>query len=85
MPRVDDLLILIGGAKHLGKLDLNKGFHQFPVQEQDREKTAFCTPWGKWEYKMMTFGLRNAPAIFQRMMHIILADTPRYAQAYMVT
>ena len=83
MPRVDDLLTLIGGAKHLNKLDLNKGFHQVPVQEQGREKTAFCTPWGRWEYNMMPFGLRNAPAIFQRMMYIILADTPRYAQAYM--
>ena len=47
MPRVNDLLTLIGGGKHLSKLDLNKGFHQVPVQEQDREKTAFCTPWCK--------------------------------------
>ena len=43
MPRVDDLLTLISGAKHLSKLNLNKGFHQVPVQEQDREKIAFCT------------------------------------------
>ena len=65
IPRVDDLLTLIGGAKHL-KLDLNEGFHQVPVQVEDRETTAFCTPWYKWEYNIMPFGLRNAPAIFQR-------------------
>ena len=83
MPRVDDMLTEIGNAKFLTKMDLNKGFHQIPLREEDQCKTAFCTPWGKWQYTVMPFGLRNAPAIFQRLMHIILADISSFANAYM--
>ena len=83
MPRVDDMLTKIGNAKFLTKMDLNKGFHQIPLREEDQCKTAFCTPWGKWQYTVMAFGLCNAPAIFQHLMHIILADISSFANAYM--
>ena len=74
MPRVNDMLIEIGNAKFLTKMDLNKGFHQIPLQEEDQCKTAFCTLWGKWQYTVMPFGLCNVSANFQQLMHIILAD-----------
>ena len=60
--------------QYLSKLDLNKGFHQVPVNPSDIEKTAFCAPAGKFEYVFMPFGLRNAPATFQRLMDQVLVN-----------
>ena len=72
MPLIEELLDLLGEAKFISKVDLNKGFHQIPVSASDMSKTAFCTPWGKFEYKVMPFGLRNGPAVFQRLMDQVL-------------
>ena len=72
MPLIEELLDLLGEAKFISKVDLNKGFHQIPVSSPDMSKTAFCTPWGKFEYKVMPFGLRNGPAVFQRLMDQVL-------------
>ena len=83
MPRVNDILIEIGNAKFLKKMDLNKGFHLIPLLEKDQHKTAFCTPWDKWQYTVMSFALCNTPAIFQWLMHIILAHISSFANAYM--
>ena len=47
MPRIDDIIDCLGNAKFLSKFDLAKGFHQVPVRECDRIKTAFVTPWVK--------------------------------------
>ena len=64
MPRVDDLLDKVAGATWLSKLDLKKGFYQVTVQMESQHKTAFCTPWGKYAFTRMPFGLKNAPAPF---------------------
>lgn len=53
MPRVEEIIDCLGKAEYLSVLDLNKGFHQVPMKEEDVEKTAFCTPWGKYEYLFM--------------------------------
>ena len=65
-PRVDDLLDKVAGATWLLKLDLKKGFYQVAVQMEGQYKTAFCTPWGKYAFTCMPFGLKNMPATFQR-------------------
>ena len=83
MPRIDDIIDQLGEANFLSKLDLSKGFYQVPVNPDDVEKTAFRTPIGKFEFLAMPFGLRNAPATFQRLMDILLGDTPEFACAYM--
>lgn len=73
MPRIDDLIDTVASAKYISKLDLVKGYHQIPLEEDSKEVTAFVTPFGLYEYNAMPFGLMNAPATFQRLMNNVLA------------
>ena len=56
------------------------GFHQVPVKDVDRPKTAFVSPWGKYQYRYMPFGLCDAPAMFQRF--FVLRDVWNCSRAY---
>ena len=72
LPRIQECLDLIGQAKVLSKLDFTQGYHQMLITAKDREKAAFNTREGKFQYKVMPFGLCNAPASFQTFMNRIL-------------
>ena len=72
LPRIQECLDLIGRARFLTKLDLTQGYYQVRVHKDSREKTAFNTREGKFEYLAMPFGLCNAPATFQGLMNRIL-------------
>ena len=82
MKRIDDTLDLLGEASFLTKLDLSKGYYQIPMDEVDIPKTAFSTPFGKFEYIRMPFGLKNAPSHFQRTMDNVLAELFACSSAY---
>ena len=56
----------VGSAKFVSKFDLLKGYWQVPLTERAREVSAFITPSGLYAYNVMSFGLRNTPAMFQR-------------------
>ena len=58
----------VAEAVWLTKLDMNKGYYQVPMSKDSVDKTAFCIPWGKFAFRRMPFGLRNAPTTFQRYM-----------------
>ena len=73
LPRVDDTLDTLAGSKWFSTLDLLSGYWQVEVSPEDREKTAFCTHEGLFEFRVMPFGLCNAPATFQRLMDTVLA------------
>uniref|UniRef100_A0A8C1RIA6 ribonuclease H n=1 Tax=Cyprinus carpio TaxID=7962 RepID=A0A8C1RIA6_CYPCA len=82
MPRVDELLERLGRARFISTLDLTKGYWQVPLTETAKPKTAFSTPTGHWQYRVLPFGLHGAPATFQRMMDIVLRPHQAYAAAY---
>ncbi|XP_064418480.1 uncharacterized protein LOC135358762 [Latimeria chalumnae] len=83
MPRVDDLIERLGRARCLTTLDLTKGYWQVPLTSRAREKTAFSTPEGLFQYTVLPFGLHGAPATFQRLMDKVLRPHARYAAAYL--
>ncbi len=83
MPRVDELLDRLGKARYISTLDLTKGYCQVPLVPSSREKTAFSTPSGHWQYRVLPFGLHGAPATFQRLMDVILRPHQEYAAAYL--
>ena len=73
LPPIDDTLDTLSGSKWFSTLDLISGYWQVEVNEKDREKMAFCSHEGLFEFNVMPFGLCNAPATFQRVMNLVLA------------
>ena len=74
LPRVDDLLESLAGAKYFSSLDLQSGYHQIRIKAGDEQKTAFRTPFGHFQWNVLPFGLCNAPATFQHAMNNLFGD-----------
>ena len=72
LPRIDDTLDTLAICKCFPTLDLKSGYWQVQVDPQHREKTAFCTHEGLFQFNVMPFGLCNAPATFQWLMDMVL-------------
>ena len=72
IPRIDDCIDNIGQAKYAMKFDLLKGFWQIPLTNRAKEISAFVTPDGLYQYKVMPFGMKNSPATFQRLVNNLI-------------
>ena len=82
MPKVEDIFSKLNGATYFTTLDLWAGYHHIPLDKPSIPKTAFNSPFGKYEYIKVPFGLAQAPAYFQELMTGILKDF-NFAIAYL--
>ena len=74
LPRIDDTLDKLAGKRIFSTMDLASGYWQIGLKEEDKEKTAFISCAGLFEFNVMPFGLCNAPATFQRLMDSVLDE-----------
>ena len=74
IPKIEDLLLTLNGAKYFCSLDLCKAYYQVPMTEKARKYSAFITPFGLFEWDRLSQGLANAPACFQRLMETVFSD-----------
>ncbi|WVZ62939.1 hypothetical protein U9M48_012628 [Paspalum notatum var. saurae] len=74
LPRIDDLLDKLKGARYFSKIDLRSGYHQMKIREEDIPKIAFVTRYSHHEFTVVSFGLTNAPAYYMKMMNVILKE-----------
>ena len=77
LPHIEDSLNTLGGARFFCSLDLASGYWQVEMDAADRDKKAFVTQGGLYEFRVMPFGLVNAPATFERLMERVLARLER--------
>ena len=74
MPKVEAILPQLNGAKYFSTMDLGAGYHHILLDEESIPKTAFTSPFGRYEYIKVPLGLAQAPAYFQELMTGILKD-----------
>jgi hypothetical protein len=74
LPLMDQLFDSLSGAQHFSSIDLQSGYHQLAIHADDRPKTAFRTPSGHYQYKVLAQGLTNAPSVFMRAMNKIFKE-----------
>ena len=76
LPRPDDCFDAIGQAKHFSAVDLSSAYWSLPLAtEEDRKKTAFASPVGNYQFKVLPFGWKNSPAVFAQFMAMVLSNT----------
>ena len=72
LPSVDELLAMVAGSTRFSKLDANSGFWQIPLAEESRPLTTFITPFGRYKFNKLPFGISCATELFQKRMSKIL-------------
>jgi len=81
IPRISEVFEKIGSAKYLTQFDLTKGYYQIPLSEDTKDKSAFVTPYGLFQFEVMPFGMKTSPATFARLMDNVMNEYP-HAVAY---
>ncbi|CAM2714261.1 unnamed protein product [Rotaria socialis] len=84
LPNIEDTILKLGkGFSYFSKFDLKSGFYQIPINETDREKTAFITPFGLYQFNVLPMGLKNSPPTFQRVMTETLKSFRHFCLVYL--
>ena len=83
LPKIDEMYANLCGAKIFTTLDLQSGYYHITLDNESKAKTAFVTPFGKYEFNAVPFGLAQAPAYFQQLISIVLQDCSDFAMAYL--
>ena len=83
LPKIDEMYANLRGAKIFTTLDLHSGYYHIALDDESKAKTAFVTPFGKYEFNAVLFGLAQAPASFQQLISIVLQDCSNFAMAYL--
>ena len=83
LPRVDDLIDRVRNANFITKIDLLKAYRQVPLTERSKLISAFVTPFGLYQWRFMSFGLRNAPATFPKLVEKLLSGFQSFSGAYL--
>ena len=76
VPNLLDSIFSLRDTKFFTRLDLVRGYYQIPIAKESRQYTAFSTPKNHWQFKRLSFGLRNAPSAFQREIQAVLSSLP---------
>jgi len=74
LPNIQEILDKLGNARYYSALDCASGYCQIALREQDKPKTAFSAMGNHYEFNRMSFGLKSAPATYQRMMNTVLCN-----------
>ena len=82
LPKIDEMYAKLKGAKFFSTIDLRSGYYHIALGKDSRAKTAFVTPFGKYEFLQVPFGLAQAPAFFQHLMNKVL-DNCSFAMTYL--
>jgi hypothetical protein len=84
LPRIDDIFYQLAGSTVFSSLDLAQGYHHIRISEEDAPKTVFRILFGQYQFKVLSFGLTNAPATFQRIMnHVFYKFIGKFVLVYL--
>lgn len=84
LPHMEETIRKLGqGYKYFSKLDLKSGFYQIPITNIDKEKTAFITPFGLFQFNVLPMGLKNSPPTFQKVMSDTLQSCRQFSFVYL--
>ena len=76
VPNLSDSIFGLQGTNFFTRLDLVRGYYQLPIDDESKPYTAFTTNRNHWQFKRLSFGLRNAPSAFQREIQAVLSSFP---------
>jgi hypothetical protein len=84
LPNMEETIRKLGqGYSYFSKLDLKSGFYQIPINDEDKEKTAFVTPFGLYQFNVLPMGLKNSPPTFQKVMTRTLQCCRQFSLVYL--
>ena len=84
LPNMEETIRKLGqGYRYFSKLDLKSGFYQIPINNKDKEKTAFITPFGLYQFNVLPMGLKNSPPTFQKVMTDTLQSCRQFSIVYL--